>query len=420
MAMTITEKILAHHCGKKQVVPGEIITAKLDFLLANDITAPLAIEQFEKMGAKKVFDPQRIALVLDHFVPARDIKSAQQSKRVREFARAYGIKYFFEAGSGIEHCLLPEQGLVSAGEVIIGADSHTCTYGALGAFATGVGSTDLCAGMISGELWFRVPSSIRVEFVGEPGKWLGGKDLILKVISELGVDGARYQALEFAGEALKKLSIYSRFTICNMAIEAGAKNGIIEPDEITLQYLKNRTVRENKIFQSDPDAEYSQKLLIDVSNLSPLVAVPHLPEKVKPASELGEIELDQVVLGSCTNGWLEDLKICAEVIKGKKVHPRLRMIVLPGTRQIYLQALKEGIIQTLAEAGAIIAPPTCGPCLGGHLGVLADGERALATTNRNFIGRMGSPKSEVYLSGPAVAGASAVLGRIASPEELGG
>jgi len=418
MGMTITEKILARACGKSKVKPGEIIEAKLDFLLANDITAPLAIERFREIGAEKVFDPERVALVLDHFVPARDIQSAKQSKLVRDFAREQKIKYFFEVGCGIEHALLPQEGLVSPGEVIIGADSHTCTYGALGAFATGVGSTDLCAGMITGRLWFRVPATIRVDFVGEPKKWVFGKDFVLALIGKIGVDGATYRALEFGGEALKKISIYGRFTICNMAIEAGAKNGIIEPDELTQEFLKNRAKRKGEIFKSDPDAEYEKKIEINVSELEPLVALPHLPQNIKPASQLNDIELDQVVIGSCTNGWLEDLKIASEVLKGRKVHSRVRLIVLPATRRIYQEALRQGIIQILSEAGAIIGPPTCGPCLGGHMGVLAEGERALATTNRNFIGRMGSPKSEVYLANPAVAGASAVLGRIASPDEL--
>ena len=418
MGMTISEKILARHSGKKIVRPGEIIEAKLDFVLANDITAPLAIEQFEKIGAKKVFNRNRISLVLDHFVPARDIKSAEQSKLVREFARKHKLKYFFEAGCGVEHALLPEEGLVSPGELIIGADSHTCTYGALGAFATGVGSTDLAGGMITGKLWFKVPASIQVNFSGKPGKWISGKDLILALIGRIGVDGANYMALEFTGEALKYLSMSSRFTICNMAIEAGAKNGIIAPDEITRRYLKNRNKRVAIFYQSDPDAEYAQKVEIDASKLELQVALPSLPGNARPVSKVKGVQLDQVVIGSCTNGWLEDLKVAARVLRGKKVHPRVRLIVLPATREIYLQALHQGILEIFSKAGAIIGPATCGPCLGGHLGILADGEVALATTNRNFIGRMGSPKSKVYLSGPAVAAASAVLGMICSPEDL--
>lgn len=418
MGMTISEKILARHSGKRIVRPGEIIEAKLDFVLANDITAPLAIEQFEKIGAKKVFNRDRISLVLDHFVPARDIKSAEQSKLIREFARKHKLKYFFEAGCGVEHALLPEEGLVSPGELIIGADSHTCTYGALGAFATGVGSTDLAGGMITGKLWFKVPSSIQVNFSGKPGKWISGKDLILALIGRIGVDGANYMALEFTGEALKYLSMSSRFTICNMAIEAGAKNGIIAPDEITRRYLKNRNKRVAIFYQSDPDAEYAQKVEIDASKLELQVALPSLPGNAHPVSKVKGVQLDQVVIGSCTNGWLEDLKVAARVLRGKKVHPRVRLIVLPATREIYLQALHQGILEIFSKAGAIIGPATCGPCLGGHLGILADGEVALATTNRNFIGRMGSPKSKVYLSGPAVAAASAVLGMICSPEDL--
>jgi len=418
MGMTITEKILASHSGKKKLTPGEIIEARLDFLLANDITAPLVLEGFEQLGAKGVFNKNRIALVLDHFVPARDLKSALQSKRIRDFARKYKIRYFYEVGCGVEHALLPEEGLVSPGELIIGADSHTCTYGALGAFATGVGSTDLLAGMVTGRLWFRVPATIRVEFLGRPGRWLTGKDLILALIGKIGVEGARYMALEFGGTALKRISIFGRFTICNMAIEAGAKNGIMEPDPITLSYLKNRAQRPIKVYKSDPSASYARKIEIDVTNLEPQIALPHLPSNVLPISKAPKLKIDQVVLGSCTNGWLEDLRISAKVIGNRKVHPRVRLIVLPATRRVYMQALKQGILEKLSRAGAIIGPATCGPCLGGHLGVLSDGERAVATTNRNFIGRMGGTKSEVYLAGPAVAGASAVLGRIGSPEEL--
>jgi len=416
--MTITEKILAGHSGKNRVAPGEIVQARLDFLLANDITAPIAIESFYDAGAKKVFDRARIALVLDHFVPAKDIKSAEQAKIIREFAARHKIRYFYEAGCGIEHALLPQEGLISPGEVIIGADSHTCTYGALGAFATGVGSTDLAAGMITGELWFKVPASIKVIFSGRPGKWISGKDLILALIGKSGVDAAAYMSLEFTGEALEKISVFGRFTICNMAIEAGAKNGIIAADKVTLAYLKNRMVRIPKLFQSDPDAEYAATIEINASRLKPQVATPSLPGNVKPVDKLKNVRIDQVVIGSCTNGWLEDLETAARIINGRKVNRNLRLIVLPATREIYLQAMRKGILEKLSKAGAVIGPATCGPCLGGHMGVLAEGEVALATTNRNFVGRMGSPKSEVYLSGPAVAAASAVLGRIASPEEL--
>ena len=418
MGMTITEKILAAHSGKKKVEPGEIVEARLDFVLANDITAPLAIESFEEVGARKVFDRSRVALVLDHFVPAKDIKSAEQAKRIREFARKNKIKYFYEEGCGVEHALLPQEGLISPGDVVIGADSHTCTYGALGAFATGVGSTDMAAGMITGKSWFKVPESILVEFEGEPGKWISGKDLILDLIRRIGVDGAHYAALEFKGPALNKISIYGRFTICNMVIEAGAKNGIFEADRTAMEFLKDRMLRPAKFFHSDQDAKYAKKISIDTGKIELQVALPSLPENSKPVSQLRSIRIDQVVLGSCTNGWLEDLRTAASIVAGRKVHPGLRFIVLPATREIYLQALHEGLLEKLSAAGAIIGPATCGPCLGGHLGVLAEGERALATTNRNFIGRMGSPKSEVYLCGPAVAAASAVLGEIASPEEL--
>jgi len=418
MGMTITEKILAAHSGKKKVEPGEIVEARLDFVLANDITAPLAIESFEEVGARKVFDRDRVALVLDHFVPAKDVKSAEQAKLIREFAKKHRIKYFYEEGCGVEHALLPQEGLISPGDVVIGADSHTCTYGALGAFATGVGSTDMAAGMITGKSWFKVPKTILVEFQGEPGKWISGKDLILDLIRRIGVDGAHYAALEFRGPALNKISIYGRFTICNMAIEAGAKNGIFEADKTAMEFLKDRMVRPAKFFHSDPDAKYAKKMSIDTAKIEPQVALPSLPENSKPVSKLGNIRIDQVVLGSCTNGWIEDLRTAAGIIDGRKVHPGLRFIVLPATREIYLQALHEGLLEKFSKAGAIIGPATCGPCLGGHLGVLAEGERALATTNRNFIGRMGSPKSEVYLCGPAVAAASAVLGEIASPEEL--
>ena len=419
MAMTITEKILAGHCGRKEVRPGEIIQARLDFVLANDVTAPLSIAAFEETGARGVFDRERVALVLDHFVPAKDIKSAEQAKMVREFARAQKIKYFYEAGCGIEHALLPEQGLISPGELVIGADSHTCTYGALGAFATGVGSTDLAAGMITGELWFRVPAGILVEFEGEPGKWVTGKDLVLALIGRIGVDGARYMSLELTGDALSKVSIYGRLTICNMAVEAGAKNGIIAPDRITKDYVQSRAKRPYKFHYSDSDARYNQILEIDVSRVEPQVAFPHLPSNVKPISAAGNVPIDQAVIGSCTNGRLDDLRAAARVLKGKKRAPFVRLIIIPATQEIYRQAMKEGLLEIFLDARAVISTPTCGPCLGGYMGVLGKGERAVTTTNRNFVGRMGHPESEVYLAGAAVAAASAVLGRLGSPEELG-
>ena len=419
MGMTITEKILADHAGVESVEPGQLIKAKLDIVLGNDITAPLAIEQFYKAGAKKVFDPERIVLVPDHSTPNKDIKSAELAKILRDFAREQGLKYYFEVGRmGIEHALLPEQGIVLPGDAVIGADSHTCTYGALGAFATGVGSTDLAAAMITGEAWFKVPETIRFIYYGEMGRWVTGKDLILYTIGDIGVDGALYRAMEFTGEAIKGLSMDGRLTMCNMAIEAGGKNGIIAPDERTIEYVKGRAKRPYKIYRSDDDARYVEVREYDVSKIEPQIAFPFKPENTKPISEVGDIPIDQAVIGSCTNGRLEDLRLAAQVLKGRKVHPYVRLIVIPATQQIYLQALREGLLEIFVEAGGAVSTPTCGPCLGGHMGVLAKGERAISTTNRNFRGRMGDPESEVYLSNPAIAAASAVLGRIGSPDEL--
>ena len=419
MGMTITEKILAAHAGLEAVEPGQLINANLDLVLGNDITAPVAIEEFRKLGDVKVFDCEKVVLVPDHFVPNKDIKSANQAKLMREFARNQEITNYFEVGQmGIEHCLLPEKGLVVPGDVVIGADSHTRTYGALGAFATGVGSTDMAAGMATGEAWFKVPESIKFVYHGNFNPWVSGKDLILHTIGDIGVDGARYMAMEFTGEAIAELSMDGRFTMANMAIEAGGKNGIFHVDEKTREYLKARAQRDFKAYASDADARYHKIIEYDVSKIEPQVAFPHLPENTKPISEVGEVSIDQVVIGSCTNGRLEDLQIAAEILKNKKVHQDLRLIIIPGTQEIYRQAIKLGLVDLFVEAGAAVSTPTCGPCLGGHMGILAEGERALATTNRNFVGRMGDPKSEVYLSNPAVAAASAVKGRIASPEEV--
>jgi 3-isopropylmalate/(R)-2-methylmalate dehydratase large subunit len=420
MGMTITEKILAAHAGLDEVVPGQLINAKLDLVLANDVTAPVSIREFARLGKESVFDSKRIALVPDHFAPNKDIQSAEQCKIMRDFARKHDVEHYFEIGRmGIEHCLLPEQGLTLPGDCIIGADSHTCTYGALGAFATGVGSTDLAAGMATGEAWFRVPESLKFFFYGNKwNNWVGGKDLILYIIGKIGVDGARYQSMEFAGEAIDYLSMDNRFTICNMAIEAGAKNGIIAPDAKTLEYVNGRAKREFKVYASDADASYAETFEINIADIEPQVAFPHLPENTRPVREATHVKIDQVVIGSCTNGRLEDLRLAAQILKGKQAHREIRLLVFPGTQEIYRQAMAEGIIDTLVQAGAAVSTPTCGPCLGGHMGILAKGERALATTNRNFVGRMGHPESEVYLCNPAVAAASAVLGRIASPEEV--
>jgi len=416
MGMTLTEKILAAHAGLDTINPGDLINAKVDVAMGNDITAPIAIEEFHKSGAKKVFDTSRVVLVLDHFVPNKDIKSAMQAKVVREFARAQEIVHFFDSGEmGVEHALLPEKGLVLPGDVIIGADSHTCTYGALGAFSTGGGSTDLAAAMITGELWFKVPETMKFIYNGELNPWVGGKDLILYTIGDIGVDGALYKAMEFSGPTIEKLEMAGRLTMANMATEAGAKNGIIEPDEVTKAYVSVRASRDYEIMNGDPDARYSEIREYDVGNIEPQVAFPHLPENTKGISEVGEIPVDQVIVGSCTNGRLEDLRVAATVLKDKKVDLNTRLIILPATTNIYRAALDEGLFEIFLDAGAFISPPTCGPCLGGYMGILAKGERAVSTTNRNFVGRMGHPESEVYLANPAVAAASAVFGKIAGP-----
>lgn len=419
MGQTITQKILAAHAGKKAVEPGELINAKVDLVLGNDITAPIAIQEFEKIGAEDVFDPEKIALVPDHSTPNKDIKSAQLVKTMREFARKHKVPNFFEVGRmGIEHTLIPDSGLVVPGDLVIGADSHTCTYGAVGAFSTGVGSTDMAAAMALGEVWLKVPEAIKFVYFGKLKPWVSGKDLILYSIGRIGVDGALYSSMEFTGETIKSLSMAGRFTMCNMAIEAGGKNGIIAPDETTLEYIKERAKHPCRIYESDPDAVYKEVIEIDCSKLEPQVSFPHLPENAKPISQVGNVKIDQSVIGSCTNGRIEDLREAASILRGRKVHPDVRLIVIPGTQEIYLKAVREGLAEVFVEAGGAFSTPTCGPCLGGHMGVLAEGERAVATTNRNFVGRMGHVKSEVYLSNPAVAAASAVLGRIASPEEL--
>lgn len=419
MGMTITEKILAAHAGLEKVEAGEILQVKVDGLLANDVTAPGAIEQFKLVGSQKVFDREKVFLVPDHFAPNRDIPSAEQCKLLREFAYEQGIVNYFEIGRmGIEHALLPEEGLVLPGDLIIGADSHTCTYGALGAFSTGVGSTDLGVAMALGETWLKVPQTFKFEVNGTLKPWVVGKDIILYIIGMIGVDGALYKAMEFSGETIRNLSMDSRFTITNMAIEAGGKNGIIEPDEITAKYVEARTERPYKFYQSDPDANYEKVFSLQAEEVDLQVALPHLPSNTQSIYEVSDEEINQVVIGSCTNGRLEDLRIAAAILAGKKVHPKIRLIIFPATQKIYLQALREGLIETFIEAGAAVSTPTCGPCLGGHSGVLAKGERALATTNRNFVGRMGHSESEVYLSGPAVAAASAVVGRIAPPDEV--
>lgn len=419
MGMTMTQKILAAHAGLEAVSAGQLIEADLDLVLGNDITSPVAIHEMDKMNVKTVFDKDKIALVPDHFVPNKDIKSAEHCKCVREFACKHDITNYFEVGEmGIEHALLPEKGLVIAGDVVIGADSHTCTYGALGAFSTGVGSTDMAAGMATGKAWFKVPSAIRFNLVGQFSKWVSGKDLILHIIGMIGVDGARYQSMEFVGEGVKNLSMDDRFTVANMAIEAGAKNGIFPVDDIALAYIKEHSNREPVIYEADSDAEYEQEYTIDLSELKPTVAFPHLPENTRTIDEAGDIKIDQVVIGSCTNGRLDDMRIAAEVLDGKRVAKGLRCIVIPATQKIYLQAIEEGLIQVFINAGAVVSTPTCGPCLGGYMGILADGEKCVSTTNRNFVGRMGHVNSEIYLASPAVAAASAITGKITSPYEL--
>jgi 3-isopropylmalate/(R)-2-methylmalate dehydratase large subunit len=421
MGQTITQKILARHCGKKSVMPGEFIWASLDLTLGNDITAPIAIDEFEKSGFTKVFDPKKIALVPDHFTPAKDIKSAEQAKRLKEFAAKHKIVHYYEVGRmGIEHALLPQLGLVGPGDLVIGADSHTCTYGALGAFSTGVGSTDLAVGWMTGHVWLRVPETMKFVLSGKLPKWVGGKDIILSVIGDIGVEGALYRAMEFSGSAIRSLSMDDRLSLCNMAIEAGGKSGIIEPDEVTHEYVtkaKGRKVT-NKILDdlhSDKDASYHSVKEYNVSKWEPVVAAPHLPSNIKPVSKIGKVRLDQVVIGSCTNGRISDLRISAKILKGKKVDPRVRLVVIPATQEIYLQAMKEGLLEIFVKAGGTVSTPTCGPCLGGHMGILAEGEACLATTNRNFMGRMGHKDSFVYLSNPAVAAASAITGYITHP-----
>jgi len=421
MGMTITEKILANHAGKNFVEPGELIMADVDLALANDITGPVAIEEFKKAGGGKVFNQEKVALIPDHFAPNKDIKSAELCKSLREFAKEQNILHYYEVGRmGIEHALLPEQGIVLPGDLVIGADSHTCTYGALGAFSTGVGSTDLAFAMMTGQCWFKVPETIKFVYYGKLNKWITGKDLILHTIGDIGVDGALYKAMEFTGDAISFLSMDGRLTMANMAIEAGAKNGIINPDDITLEYIRSRAKRPYNIFKSDENAKYADIIEYNVENMQPKVALPHLPENVVDVDEASNIQIDQVVIGSCTNGRLEDMRLAASVIKGHKVHPYVRMIVIPATQQVYQEMMREGITEIFIEAGAAVSTPTCGPCLGGHMGVLAKGEKAVSTTNRNFVGRMGHPESEVYLASPLVAAASAIKGRIAHPKEVVG
>lgn len=419
MGMTMTQKILAAHAGVEKVEAGQFIEATLDMVLGNDITGPVAIKEFEKMGAKEIFHKDKVALVPDHFTPNKDIKSAEQCKFMREFAHDQEVTNYFEIGEmGIEHALLPEKGLVVAGDLVIGADSHTCTYGALGAFSTGVGSTDMASGMATGESWFKVPSAIKFTIIGKPSKWVSGKDVILHIIGKIGVDGARYKSMEFVGQGIKNLTMDDRFTISNMAIEAGAKNGIFPVDELTEDYMKEHSTREFKVYQADADAEYDEEYTINLSELRPTVSFPHLPENTRTIDDVDEIEIDQVVIGSCTNGRMDDLRAAAKVLKGQKIKKGVRAIIFPATQMIYLQALEEGLISTFIKAGAVVSTPTCGPCLGGHMGILAEGERCVATTNRNFVGRMGHVKSEVYLASPAVAAASALAGRIYNPENI--
>ncbi len=415
--MTLAEKILAAHSGKKEVSAGEFINCKVDLIMANDVTGPIAIREFRRLGVK-VFDPKKVVMLSDHFTPNKDISSAEQAKILRDFARENGIIYFECGEVGIEHALLPDKGLVLPGEVVVGADSHTCTYGAVGAFSTGTGSTDIAMAMATGDMWMKVPPTIKFVFHGKLGRWIGGKDLILYTIGKIGVDGALYASMEFTGEAIDALPMSGRFTMANMAIEAGGKAGLFRVDGKTLEYLKPRANRKYTVFEPDQEAKYSQTYDWDVSKIEPQVAVPHLPSNVKPVSQLSDVKIDQAVIGSCTNGRLDDLRIAARIMKGKKVAPFVRCIILPGTQEIYLEALKEGLIETFINAGAAFSTPTCGPCLGGHMGVLAAGERAISTTNRNFVGRMGSPKSEVYLASPAVAAASAITGHIVSPDDM--
>jgi len=418
--LNIAEKILAAHAGKKEVAPGEFINCKVDMVLSNDITAPIAIREFKRLGVARVFDPSKIVMVADHFVPNKDIPSAEQAKQMRGFCIEQGIRFYDVGEMGIEHALLPEQGLVLPGDVVIGADSHTCTYGAIGAFSTGMGSTDIAVGMATGDIWMKVPPTIKFVFHSKPGKWVGGKDLILYTIGQIGVDGALYAAMEFHGEAIDALSVEGRLTMANMAIEAGGKAGIFHVDKKTEAYVKPRAKRPYKVYASDPDAQYAQFFEWDANKIEPQVSLPHSPANAKPVSEVKDVKIDQSVIGSCTNGRIEDLRLAAKVIKGHKVAPGMRCIVIPGTQQVYLDALKEGLIEIFIKAGAAFSTPTCGPCLGGHMGVLAEGERSISTTNRNFVGRMGHTKSEVYLANPAVAAASAVTGKISHPDEVMG
>jgi 3-isopropylmalate/(R)-2-methylmalate dehydratase large subunit len=415
---TLAEKILVAHTDRKVLSPGDFINVRADLVLSNDITAPIAIKEFRKIGVKKVFDPKKIVMVADHFVPNKDIISAEQTKFVRDFAREYGIIYYDVGQMGIEHALLPEQGLVLPGDVVVGADSHTCTYGAVGAFATGMGSTDIAAAMATGDIWMKVPPTIKFVYHGKLGKWVGGKDLILYTIGKIGVDGALYASMEFTGEAIDSLPMDGRFTMANMAIEAGAKAGLFRVDDKTLEYVKARAKRKYQVYEPDKDANYAQVIEYDVSGMEPQISFPHSPANTRPLSQAAGIQIDQSVIGSCTNGRLEDLRLAAGILKGKKVNPNVRCIVIPGTQTIYLNALREGLIETFIEAGAAVSTPTCGPCLGGYMGVLAGGEKSISTTNRNFVGRMGSTKSEVYLANPAVAAASAVLGKIGGPDDL--
>lgn len=419
MGMTMTQKILAAHAGLSEVKAGQLIEAGLDMVLGNDITSPVAINEFERCGANSVFDKGRISLVMDHFVPNKDIKSAENTRQVRTFAAKYSIEHFYDVGEmGVEHALLPEKGIVGPGDAVIGADSHTCTYGALGAFSTGVGSTDMAAGMITGKAWFKVPSAIRVTLTGALPQFVSGKDVILHLIGRIGVDGALYRSLEFTGEGVRALSMDDRLCIANMAIECGAKNGIFPVDETTLRYVEGRAQRPWTIYEADADAVYDEEITIDLSALRPTVAFPHLPENTKTVDEAGDIPIDQVVIGSCTNGRMEDMRAAAEILKGRKVHRGVRTIVIPATQEVYLQCIREGLAEIFIEAGAVVSTPTCGPCLGGYMGILAAGERAVSTTNRNFVGRMGHVDSEVYLASPAVAAASAIAGRIADPANI--
>jgi len=421
MGMTMTQKILAKHAGLEEVKAGQFIEVDLDLVLGNDITTPVAIKEFEKMGAKKIYDKDKVVVVFDHFVPAKDIKSAEQCKISRCFCKEQEVTNFFDVGQmGIEHALLPEKGLVVAGDTVIGADSHTCTYGALGAFSTGGGSTDMAAGMATGQLWFKVPSAIKFNLTGKLNKWVSGKDVILYIIGKIGVDGALYKSMEFRGEGIKELSMDDRFAICNMAIEAGGKNGIFPVDEKTIKYMKDHSTKEYTIYEADDDAEYDEVINIDLSNLKSTVSFPHLPENTRSIDNVGDVKIDQVVIGSCTNGRIEDMRVAAEILKGKKIHPDVRTIIIPATQAIYKQCIVEGLTEIFIDAGAAVSTPTCGPCLGGYMGILAEGERALATTNRNFVGRMGHPGSEVYLASPAVAAATAIAGKIADPNYVDG